>query len=78
MGWVFVMLKVRKVKGIMRWVFVMLSVRRVKDIMWLALIEKVFTNHEIKIRMQTRYLCFKSIRVKTICVTLIVFSCGKL
>jgi hypothetical protein len=37
----------------------MLSVKRVKDNMWLAFIEKFFTNCEIGTNMQTRYLCFK-------------------
>jgi hypothetical protein len=37
----------------------MLSVKRVMDNMQLAFIEKLFTNHEIKTNMQTRYLFFK-------------------
>jgi hypothetical protein len=37
----------------------MLSVKRVKDYMQLAFIEKFFTNREIGISVQTRYLCFK-------------------
>jgi hypothetical protein len=37
----------------------MLNVKRVKDNMWLAFIEKFFTNHEIETNVQTRYLCFK-------------------
>jgi len=37
----------------------MLNVKKVKDNMRLAFIEKLFTNHEIKTNMQTRYLCFK-------------------
>ncbi len=38
----------------------MLSVKRVKDNMRLTLIEKLFTNRKIGTRVQTRYLCFKS------------------
>jgi hypothetical protein len=37
----------------------MLSVKRVKDNMWLAFIEKFFTNREIVTNVQTRYLRFK-------------------
>ncbi len=37
----------------------MLSVKKVKDNMRLAFIEKLFTNHEIKTNVQTRYLHFK-------------------
>jgi hypothetical protein len=37
----------------------MLSVKRVKHNMWLAFIEKLFTNREIGINVQTRYLRFK-------------------
>jgi hypothetical protein len=38
---------------------IMLSVKKVKHNMWLAFIEKLFTNREIEINMQTKYLCFK-------------------
>jgi hypothetical protein len=37
----------------------MLSLKRVKDNMWLAFIEIFFSNYEIKISMQTKYLHFK-------------------
>jgi hypothetical protein len=37
----------------------MLSVERVKDNMWLAFIEKFFTNHTLKTSVQTKYLHFK-------------------
>jgi len=37
----------------------MLSVKRAKDNMRLNFIEKLFTNHEIRTRVQTRYLYFK-------------------
>jgi hypothetical protein len=37
----------------------MLSVKKVKDNMWLAFIEKLFTNREIGTSVQTRYLSFK-------------------
>jgi hypothetical protein len=33
--------------------------------MWLAFIEKLFTNHEIETNMQTRYLCFKGMSYKS-------------
>ncbi len=38
---------------------IVLNVKRVKDNMQLAFIEKLFTNREIKISVQTRYLRFK-------------------
>ncbi len=37
----------------------MLSVKKVKDNMWLAFIEKLFTNREIRTNVQIRCLCFK-------------------
>jgi hypothetical protein len=37
----------------------MLNVKRMKDNMWLAFIEKLFTNREIETNVQTRYLRFK-------------------
>ncbi len=37
----------------------MLSVKKVKHNMWLAFIEKLFTNREIGTNVQTRYLRFK-------------------
>jgi len=37
----------------------MLNVKRVKDNMWLAFIEKFFTNRKIGTIVQTRYLRFK-------------------
>jgi hypothetical protein len=37
----------------------MLSVKKVKDNMWLAFIEKFFTNREIGTSVQTRYVRFK-------------------
>jgi hypothetical protein len=37
----------------------MLNVKRVKDNMWLAFIEKFFTNREIGTSVQTKYLRFK-------------------
>jgi hypothetical protein len=37
----------------------MLSVKKVKHNMWLAFIEKIFTNREIGTSVQTRYLRFK-------------------
>jgi hypothetical protein len=37
----------------------MLNVKRVKDNMQLAFIEKFFTNREIGINVQTKYLRFK-------------------
>ncbi len=37
----------------------MLNVKNVKDNMRLTFIEKLFTNHEIKTNVQTRYLRFK-------------------
>jgi hypothetical protein len=39
----------------------MWSVERVKDNMRLTFIEKLFTNHEIGINVQTKYLRFKGI-----------------
>jgi hypothetical protein len=36
-----------------------LSVKRVKDNMWLAFIEKLFTNPKIGTSVQTKYLRFK-------------------
>ncbi len=36
-----------------------LNVKMVKDNMWLAFIEKFFTNRKIGTSVQTRYLCFK-------------------
>jgi len=43
----------------------MLSVKRVKDNIWLAFIEKFFTNCEIGTSVQTRYLCFKGMSYKS-------------
>jgi hypothetical protein len=37
----------------------MLSVKKIKHNMWLAFIEKLFTNCEIGTNVQTRYLHFK-------------------
>jgi hypothetical protein len=42
-----------------------LSVKKVKDNMWLAFIEKLFTNHEIRTSVQTRYLRFKGMSYKS-------------
>jgi hypothetical protein len=39
--------------------WVLLNVKRVKHNMWLAFIEKLFSNREIGTDVQTRYLCFK-------------------
>ncbi len=57
----------------------MLNVERVKDNMWLAFIEKLFTNREIRTNVQTRYLRFKGYRTraKATCATSLVFNCGK-
>jgi hypothetical protein len=43
----------------------MLNVKRVKHNMRLAFIEKFFTNWEIGIGVQTRYLCFKGMSYKS-------------
>jgi hypothetical protein len=43
----------------------MLNVKKVKHNMWLAFIEKLFTNCKIGTRVQTRYLCFKGISYKS-------------
>jgi hypothetical protein len=43
----------------------MLNVKRVKHNMWLAFIEKLFTNHEIGTSVQTRYLRFKCMSYKS-------------
>ncbi len=43
----------------------MLSVKRVKHNLWLAFIEKLFTNHEIGTSVQTKYLCFKGMSYKS-------------
>jgi hypothetical protein len=37
----------------------MLNVKKMKDNMRLAFIEKLFTNHEIRTSVQTKYLHFK-------------------
>jgi hypothetical protein len=58
----------------------MLNVKNVKDNMWLAFIEKLFTNCEIKTSVQTRYLRFKGMSYKSesYYVTSVVFNYGKL
>jgi hypothetical protein len=43
----------------------MSSVKRVKDNMWLAVMEKMFTNHAIRTNVQTRYLHFKGMSYKS-------------
>jgi hypothetical protein len=43
----------------------MLNEKKVKDNMWLAFIEKLFTNREIKTNVQTRYLSFKGMSYKS-------------
>jgi hypothetical protein len=43
----------------------MLIVKKVKHNMRLAFIEKLFTNHEIRTSVQTRYLCFKGMLYKS-------------
>ncbi len=43
----------------------MLNVKRVKHNIWLVFIEKFFTNREIGINVQTRYLRFKGMSYKS-------------
>jgi hypothetical protein len=42
-----------------------LNVKKVKHNMWLAFIEKIFTNREIESNVQTRYLRFKGMSYKS-------------
>jgi hypothetical protein len=43
----------------------MLNVEKVKDNMRLTFIEKLFTNHEIETKVQTKYLRFKGMSYKS-------------
>ncbi len=58
----------------------MLNVKRMKDNMRLAFIEKLFTNREIEISVQTKYLSFKgmSYESKNYLCDIICVQLGKL